>query len=264
MQRVREPRCVWLLSHESRQLPGYAFMSRNLVHAALFGEIGQSDEGSFKGCTLIVKRIVSVFKAGGIVAVLNAASRRARMPHARSFRICRQIVTEGTGLEIGGPSPIFAWGGLISVYPVANKIDNVNFASRTIWNGDVIEADSFTFDSRKAPGRQFIAEGADLSAIHGGDYDFVLSSHMLEHTANILGALTEWKRVLKPGGGLILVVPARDCTFDHRRPITTMLHLVEDFEGNMGEDDLTHLVEVLQLHDLSREAEIIDVSTFRK
>ena len=70
--------------------------------------------------------------------------------------------------------------------------------------------------------------------------------------------------MLKPGGALVLVVPARDGAFDHRRPITTMSHLVEDFQANKGEDDLTHLAEVLKLHDLSKDPGVADAGAFRE
>jgi SAM-dependent methyltransferase len=213
---------------------------------------------------LIVKRFVSVFKAGGVAGVLSAAARRMRTPHAQSFAKCRELVKDGMGIEIGGPSPIFAWGGLIPVYPVAKRIDNVNFARKTIWEDTTREGEWFHFHSGKAPGQQFVAEGADLSVISSGKYDFVLSSHMLEHTANPLRAFDEWKRLLKPGGALVLVVPARDGAFDHRRPITSMAHLIEDFEKGVGEDDLTHLAEVLQLHDLSRDPGATDAEMFRE
>lgn len=213
---------------------------------------------------MIVKRVVGVFKAGGVEGVLSAAARRIRTPHARSFAKCRETVREGNGIEIGGPSSIFAWGGLIPVYPHARRIDNVNFASRTIWEDATREGETFHFYSRKAPGQQFLAEGADLRVIPSGKYDFVLSSHMLEHSANPLRALDEWRRVLKPGGALVLVVPARDGAFDHRRPITTMSHLIGDFEKNVGEEDLTHLAEVLELHDLSRDPGVTDNGAFRE
>jgi SAM-dependent methyltransferase len=185
--------------------------------------------------------------------VLSAIFRRIRTPRARSFPVCGEIVTGATGLEIGGPSSIFARGGLLPVYPLVRRVDNCNFAQRTVWEGTIAEGDSFSFDSRKPAGRQFFAEATDLRMITNGTYDFVLSSHTLEHTANPLRALSEWARVLKPEGGLVLVVPHRDGTFDHRRPITPMQHLIDDFDHGTGEDDLTHLHEVLTLHDVSKD-----------
>jgi SAM-dependent methyltransferase len=164
------------------------------------------------------------------------------------------------GMEIGGPSPMFARGGLLPLYPAARLIDNCNFAQNTKWEGAIKEGDSFIFDSRKAPGQQLIAEGADLHMIESGRYDFVLSSHMLEHTANPVRALREWSRLLKAGGGLLLVVPHRDGTFDHRRPVTLIEHLNEDFERGTGEDDLTHLEEALELHDVSRDRGVHDMT----
>jgi SAM-dependent methyltransferase len=168
------------------------------------------------------------------------------------------------GLEIGGPSPIFARGGLLPLYPLARRIDNVNFAPNTIWQDSSGTGGSFVFHPGKPPGKQFVAEGADPQLVPSAQYDFVLSSHMIEHTANPLRALSEWRRVLRPGGMLILVVPHRDGTFDHRRPITTMAHLIEDFERDTREDDVTHASEALQLHDLSRDPGVTDVRAFRE
>jgi SAM-dependent methyltransferase len=196
--------------------------------------------------------------------VLSAAARRIRTPQARCFAKCREMVKDGSGIEVGGPSSLFAWGGLIPVYPHAGRIDNVNFASKTIWEDATREGETFHFYSRKTPGQRFVAKGTDLREISSEKYDFVLSSHMLEHTANPLRALEEWRRVLKPGGALILVVPARDGAFDHRRPITTIAHLIGDFEKNVGEEDLTHLAEVLELHDLSRDPGVTDAGAFRE
>jgi SAM-dependent methyltransferase len=100
--------------------------------------------------------------------------------------------------------------------------------------------------------------------IQSESYDFVLSSHTLEHSANPLRALGEWARVLKPGAALVLVVPHRDGTFDHRRPLTTLTHLINDLEAGTGEADLTHLPEILQLHDFSQDPGGQDVAAFRE
>jgi SAM-dependent methyltransferase len=212
---------------------------------------------------MIVKRLQSVFRAGGVAGVLAAIVRRVRMPHARCFQAVRVIVTDAIGIEVGGPSPMFGRGGLMPLYPVAKRVDNVNFAYRTVWEGTIQEGDSFAFHPGKAPGRQFIAEGANLEMVPAGSYDFVLSCHMLEHTANPLGALAGWAKVLRPGGSLVLVVPHRDGTFDHRRPVTRLEHLLDDLRRNMGESDLTHLPEILDLHDLSMDPGADTAASFR-
>lgn len=49
-----------------------------------------------------------------------------------------------------------------------------------------------------------------LSGIPDGVYNFVYSSHTLEHLPNPTTALTNWWRVLKVGGFLILYVPHRN------------------------------------------------------
>jgi rhamnosyl/mannosyltransferase len=118
------------------------------------------------------------------------------------------------------------------------------------------------FDEGKRPGRQYIREATALAGIEDGQYEFVLSSHTLEHTANPIRAIREWSRVLQGGGILVLVVPHRNGTFDHRRPVTTLAHLQDDFERGAREDDTTHLPEILALHDLGRDPGAQDRATF--
>ncbi len=166
----------------------------------------------------------------------------------------RTAVQDRTGLEIGGPSNAFLGRGILPAYPHAARIDNVNFAGVTAWETDLRDGGDFRFDDRRPPGRQFLREATDLSGIAEASYDFILSSHCLEHVANPLAALREWRRVLRPGGQLVLILPDPHQTFDHRRPVTTLAHLRADFDRHTGEDDLTHLEEILSLHDLRRDA----------
>lgn len=159
----------------------------------------------------------------------------------------------GRGLEIGGASRIFSASGAIPVYQIAHGIDNVTFSDRTRWEGRVEAGDTFVFDVGKPPGRQYIAEARDLAAIPDETYDFVISSHMLEHSANPIAVLNEWKRVVRTSGALMLVLPHRDGSFDRFRPITPLSHLIEDERGRTDESDTTHLSEILQLHDFARD-----------
>jgi SAM-dependent methyltransferase len=49
-----------------------------------------------------------------------------------------------------------------------------------------------------------------MDGVPNGHYDFVYSSHCLEHISNPMKALSNWWRILKPGGYLILLLPHRD------------------------------------------------------
>lgn len=154
-------------------------------------------------------------------------------------------------LEVGGPSRVFDSGGLAPVYPLAASVDNVQFAARTAWH-DLDGAAEFAPDGTPI-GRQHIVDGGTLAGLDDDAYDAVMSSHVIEHLANPLGALDAWRRVVRPGGHLLLVAPHRDGTFDRRRPVTTLEHLIADHEAGTGEDDLTHLDETLALHDHARD-----------
>jgi SAM-dependent methyltransferase len=162
----------------------------------------------------------------------------------------RARVEGGRGLEIGGPSRLFTARGLLPVYPLAVRVDNVNFAAgQTHWE-QVTAGETFVFDAAKAPGTQFVGEARSLPMIGDGSYDFLLSSHTIEHTTNPLRALREWHRVLRSGALLFLIAPDPTRTFDRRRPVTTMAHLIEDEERDTPESDLGHLDEIVRLHDL--------------
>jgi SAM-dependent methyltransferase len=147
------------------------------------------------------------------------------------------------GLEFGGPSSIFTANNLIPLYNVVSRIDNSNFANRTLWSRD----GEHRFGTQL--GKEFIVDACDVSSLADECYDFIAASHVLEHVANPLRALAGWKRLVKPSGTILLVLPDKASTFDHRRPYTTFEHIKSDFENDVSEADLTHLEEVVALHD---------------
>jgi hypothetical protein len=71
-------------------------------------------------------------------------------------------------------------------------------------------------------------------------------------------------RILKDEGGVVLVLPHKEETFDHRRPVTTLQHLIEDLQNNTSEDDRTHLQEVLELTDLDRDWGLLNPNDFKQ
>jgi SAM-dependent methyltransferase len=164
-----------------------------------------------------------------------------------------------SGLEFGGPSSIFSANHLIPIYGIARSIDSCNFSQQTIWSS---KKDHGKFGS--CLGMELIAEACDASAIADESYDFVAASHVLEHVANPLRALQEWKRILKPSGTILVVLPDKAGTFDHRRSFTTFEHIKADFESNVTEADLAHLEEILELHDLELDSPAGSPDQFRQ
>ena len=170
----------------------------------------------------------------------------------------------GYGLEIGGPSRFFHSGGTFPIYSVARNLDNVNYSRKTFWEGALEEGEHFRFNANKAAGRQFICEASDLSVIPPCKYDFVASCHTLEHCANPIKVLNEWRRVLRDDGWLALVLPHRAGNFDHRRRVTAFEHLLKDYSDGVTENDETHFAEILEKHDLDRDPEQQSKETFEK
>jgi SAM-dependent methyltransferase len=210
-----------------------------------------------------VSRILRTRGFAGLVRVVDSRIRRLLAVRAKSYRTLESSFRGKKGIEIGGPSRVFAGQNIFPVYPIVGDLDNCNFSGSTVWEGSIERGHTFKFDRKKPPGRQFIAESIAMASVPSGTYDFVLSSHMLEHSANPILALTEWLRVLKDEGLLVLLLPHHAHTFDHRRPVTTLAHLIADFENGTAEDDSTHLPEILALHDLDRDPEAGDAAAFR-
>lgn len=83
---------------------------------------------------------------------------------------------------------------------------------RTFLRGDGIDIGAGT-DPLRAPHASVRSwdkehgDGGKLSEIPDESFDFVYSSHTLEHMKSIEEAVSNWIRVLKPGGFLYIVVP---------------------------------------------------------
>lgn len=60
-----------------------------------------------------------------------------------------------------------------------------------------------------------------------GVWDFVISSHVIEHFYDPIKTIKEWLRVVKPGGYVFMIVPHKERTFDKDRPRTTLSELLE-------------------------------------
>ncbi len=166
----------------------------------------------------------------------------------RCLGLVRSFVAGKKGMEIGGPSAVFRRWFNLPIYDQVGSLDNCDFTQNTTWASHTTR---FCFSKRRPCGKTYFLEGSELHQIATDSYDFLLSSHNLEHLANPLQGLKEWQRVVRPGGHFVIVLPHYARTFDHRRFPTTLEHMIKDYELGMGEDDLTHVEEVFQAHRLN-------------
>jgi ubiquinone/menaquinone biosynthesis C-methylase UbiE len=94
-----------------------------------------------------------------------------------------------------------------------------------------------TLDIAARPGIpvDIVADAHDLSMIEGASYDVVLCTEVLEHLHTPAKAIAEFKRVLKPGGLLLLttrfIFPLHDVPGDYFRYTKYGLrHLLKEFD----------------------------------
>ena len=179
----------------------------------------------------------------------------------KNYKFLKSKFINQNGLEIGGPSFAFTEKGFLPLYSVVGNLDGCNFSNQTVWEGEIRSGLNYKYGVRT--GTQFILDGGSLMEIADNSYDFVLSCHSLEHMANPIKALAEWKRIIKDNSYVLLILPHKDNTFDRNRPITHMDHLINDLENNTLENDVTHFQEVLSLHDLSLDTGIKDMEALR-
>lgn len=91
-----------------------------------------------------------------------------------------------------------------------------------IWGIDISEV-AINLCKKKEITGTFIMDGTTASSYHN-TFDVVISSDVLEHMDGDAQALSEWHKILKPGGKLIVFVPAfnflwsdHDKTYGHYR-----------------------------------------------
>lgn len=70
-----------------------------------------------------------------------------------------------------------------------------------------------------------ISAGGSADALPAGDWDFIFSSHCLEHLVNPVAALEHWKTRLRRGGTLLLYLPHPDMEYWRPQHCRKHLHL---------------------------------------
>eukprot|EP00635_Sarcinochrysidales_sp_CCMP3193_P001449 CAMPEP_0118909518 /NCGR_PEP_ID=MMETSP1166-20130328/12061_1 /TAXON_ID=1104430 /ORGANISM="Chrysoreinhardia sp, Strain CCMP3193" /LENGTH=297 /DNA_ID=CAMNT_0006848955 /DNA_START=40 /DNA_END=933 /DNA_ORIENTATION=- len=153
-------------------------------------------------------------------------------------RLASYAEDSGRALEIGGPTDFVR--GLYTLpwasFDVANLAQAPQLTKHRATNGAPIRDGALFYVDGQPRGRLVEVDGVDLD-IDSGALDVVLAFHTLEHFPQPLTALREWRRVLRRGGALVIIVPYAPATYDHAVPPSTFYDLLLDDHL----DDPTHL-----------------------
>jgi glycosyltransferase involved in cell wall biosynthesis/SAM-dependent methyltransferase len=94
-----------------------------------------------------------------------------------------------------------------------------------------------------------IDDGEVLGTVADASVDFVIANHMIEHCQNPIASLQNYLRVVKPGGVIYLAIPDKRYTFDRDRPVTSLEHLVRDYQEGPETSKISHFEEYIRLVD---------------
>ena len=131
-------------------------------------------------------------------------------------RLRYQSLIRGRGMEIGA---------LNCPYPV---LKGVEVLYSDILTPEQIDA---SYPGSKHP--DIVSNGESFPTIADNSMDFLIANHVLEHVTDPIGSISEWHRILKPGGILLMAVPDKRFTFDSERERTRLSHLLDDHNSGL-------------------------------
>lgn len=166
-----------------------------------------------------------------------------------SFELVINSLKDKNGIEFGGPTELLSdpkYG--MNLYPYVN-LDGGNIIENNYFQSDL--GSNFLYGDKI--GRQYDVDCTNEDQLKKlKKYDFVVTSHAIEHFANPIHTLKLWeKHILKSGSYILTIIPDYQYCFDRNRPLTSIEHLIADYIEDVGEDDATHIEEQKQLHDWS-------------
>jgi SAM-dependent methyltransferase len=117
------------------------------------------------------------------------------------------------------------------------NIPDCKFVDRTDDPDDIFKKGSLELCGEHTP-VDYVMEGDDLHEFPDNTWDYVLTSHVLEHFFDPIKAIKEWFRVIKPGGYIFMIVPNSTSLPGEDRPPHRPQEIVDRHEGNIKPEDV--------------------------
>ena len=138
----------------------------------------------------------------------------------RQNKVLKHININGHGLEIG-PSH-----NPIAPKKEGYKVDIIDHMSRKQL---IIKYKDHNVNLENIEEVDFVWQGESYSELTGKKkhYDWIIASHMIEHTPDLIGFLKDCDTILKDNGVISLIIPDKRYCFDHHRPNTGISKIID-------------------------------------
>lgn len=139
----------------------------------------------------------------------------------RKLKILRHINKKGVGIEIGP-----------SHNPIAPKKEgfNVQIIDHMSREQLIAKYKDHRVNTENIEEVDYVwREGINYPELTGktNHYDWIIASHVIEHTPDLIGFLIDCDNILKDDGVISLVVPDKRYSFDHYRPISGISKIID-------------------------------------
>ena len=180
-----------------------------------------------------------------------------RRENKRLERMLFHITKEQKGLEIGPslrPCAAKREGYQVEIVDHLNQEELIKKYSAMNLDVSRIEEVDYVWDGRK------------YSELTGRKdyYDYIIASHVIEHTKDFIGFLQDCSEMLKEDGILSLAIPDKRYTLDHFRTITAIGQVIDDYlnpekQGTTGAlmDYAIHVIKRRGLTSWARERDFL-------
>jgi predicted SAM-dependent methyltransferase len=162
-------------------------------------------------------RVGSLMKRAATATQLAPGPAR---PPGRKQRVLSGIKRDGVGIEIGPSHDPLApkrEGFNVHIIDHASREElRAKYAAHNVAL-DMIEEVDFVWR-----GESYL----DLTK-NPRHYDWIIGSHLIEHTPDLIAFLADCDSVLKDDGVLSLIIPDKRFVFDHFRPITGLARVID-------------------------------------
>lgn len=144
----------------------------------------------------------------------------------RNEKVLRHINKNGHGIEIGpSHNPIAPKRG-------GYKVHIIDHMSREQL---ITKYKDHHVNLKNIEEVDFVWRDENYSELTGKSkyYDWIIASHVIEHTPDLIGFLNDCDAILKDEGVISLVIPDKRYCFDHYRPITGISKIIDNhFQKN--------------------------------